>query len=129
MSLRRRSTAATLAAVHGWIITSAASDTAATSAASVRFPGPSIQSAVTLQTSADRERFQVPAHRAAGARKIREPGLHLRRVRKGGVPAVPELGDAPERARRVAADPDRDRALRGLRRHAERLEAHELAPM
>ena len=46
-------TAATLAAVHGRIITGAASDTAAPSAAaSVRFPGPSIQSAATLQATA-----------------------------------------------------------------------------
>ena len=81
------------------------------------------------QTRAERERFQVTAHRAARGRQIREPGLHLRRARKGGVPAVTELGDAPEGARRVAADPDRDGALRGLRRHAERLEAHELAPV
>src|SRR5206468_10568934 len=37
-----------------------------------------------------------------------------------------ELGDPPKRARRVAADPDGDGAVRRLRRHAERVEAHEL---
>src|SRR6185369_17586024 len=72
-------------------------------------------------------RAHVAADPTARGREVREPGFHLRRARKRGVPAVAELGDAAERPRRVAADPDGDRSLRGLRRHAERFEPHELA--
>ena len=81
------------------------------------------------QPGADRQGLHVPSDPAARGREVGEAGLHLRRARKGGVPAVAELCDPPERARRVAADPDGDRAVRGLGRHAQRLEAHELAPI
>src|SRR6266566_685345 len=40
---------------------------------------------------------------------------------------ISRTGATAERARRMTADPDGDRSLRGLRRHAEPLELHELA--
>src|SRR5262245_23436970 len=76
---------------------------------------------------ADRERVDGAAGLAARRCQVAEPGLHLLCAGKRRVPAVPQFGDAPERARRVAADPDRNRTAHGLRRHAERLEAEELA--
>src|SRR5262249_12193776 len=76
---------------------------------------------------ADRERVDGAACLAARHRQVAEPGFHLLGAGKRRVPAVPQLGDAPERARRVAADPDGNGAANRLGRHAERLEGEELA--
>src|SRR4029450_8452122 len=79
------------------------------------------------------ERDREIVDRAVGLRALGAEALHVagERVgrREGGVPAVAQLGDAPEGARRLAAHPDGDMLARGLRSDPDLAEGEELAGM
>src|SRR5204862_6976350 len=90
--------------------------------------GAVVASAGQAQPRAARARLRLPSGPAARRRQRGGPALQLLGGRERGVPAVPELGHAPERARCVTADPDRNRPAQRLRREADRGEADELAP-
>src|SRR3989449_6816925 len=90
--------------------------------------GPDVVLGGQAQARAEREGLHLASGRAARRRQRGEPPLHLLGARERGVPSVPELGHAPERARRVTADPDGNSSARRLRREADRGEADELAP-
>src|SRR4030095_4371537 len=79
------------------------------------------------------ERDREIVDRAVGLRALGAEALHVagERVgrREGGVPAVAQLRDAPEGARRVAAHPDGDTLARGLRSDPDLAEGEELAGM
>ena len=76
---------------------------------------------------ADRERLWIASGLCARGPQVFDSFFQCGRRRKGGVPAVAELGDAPEGARGVAADPDRNRPARGCGPAGECIEAEELA--
>ncbi len=83
------------------------------------------------QAGAHADRDLVEGAMLAGALIAQPRDVGLERVRgdEGGVPAVAELHDAAERARRVPADQDRDVATGGLGEDADPVEGEEFPVM